>query len=213
MANTSFSGIGSVTHKGDFACVGDFDFPIVIKQNVMLDDLQLIGYSEITSRLPDPRSATVHFFEDDYRFDEVWNNPSKYVSKLKVYRQVLSPDFSQYTDMPVALQVFNVYRNRWCAAYWQRQGLVVIPTITWSDTNSFYYSFDSIQKESCVAISTVGCAENKTVFMDGYIEMVKQIAPELVLCYGKLFSGMTDFAKCVEVEYRKNEKISLATKD
>jgi len=43
--------------------------------------------------------------------------------------------------------------------------------------------------------------------------MVKQIAPEIVICYGKLFPGMTDLAKCIEVEYRKNEKISLATKD
>jgi len=111
VANTFFSGIGSIIHKGDYASIGDFDLPVVIKQNVMLADLQLIGYSEISSKLPDPRSATVHFFEDDYRFDEVWNNPSKYVSKLKAFRQVLSPDFSQYVDMPVVLQIYNVYRN------------------------------------------------------------------------------------------------------
>jgi hypothetical protein len=150
----------------------------------------------------------VHFFEDDEKFDEVWNNPSRYIDKLKQYRQVLSPDFSQYIDMSNAVQIFNVYRNRWCAAYWQQKGLVVIPTISWSDVNSFDYSFDSIEKGSVVAVSTIGCRKQEDAFMDGYREMVKIIEPENVICYGESFSEMPDLAPLIEIEYSANTTVS-----
>lgn len=44
---------------------------------------------------------------------------------------VFSPDFSMFTDMPKALQIYSVFKNRWCGAYWQNLGLRVIPTISW----------------------------------------------------------------------------------
>jgi hypothetical protein len=155
------TGKGELQHKGDFASVGLYDFPVVMKQNVFLDGIGLIGFSETKKDELKNNFATVHFFEDDEKFDEVWNNPSHYIKRLAQYRQVCSPDLSQYIDMPNAIQVFNVYRNRWCAAYWQKMGLVVIPTISWSDADSYVFSFDSIEKGSCVAISTLGCKNQK----------------------------------------------------
>jgi hypothetical protein len=208
--STLFYGKGAPIHKGEFASIGTYDFPIVIRQNVSLDELRLIGFSETRQSEQKHRSATVHFFEDDDKFDEVWNNPPKYVAKLRQYRQVLSPDFSQYGDMPAAIQIFNVYRNRWCAAYWQQQGLVVIPTISWSDNASLAYSFDSIERNSCVAVSTVGCANNEDAFMAGYVEMVARIEPTAVICYGRLFSDMDSHATCIEIEYRTNTTLSYA---
>lgn len=53
------------------------------------------------------------------------------VEKLKQYYCLLSPDYSLYTDMPLALQIKNTFKNRWCGAYWQSLGLNVIPTIEW----------------------------------------------------------------------------------
>lgn len=60
--------------------------------------------------------TAVHFFLEDYRFESVWHAPRKGSSYVKGVGFALSPDFSLYRDWPLALQVFNVYRNRWCGA-------------------------------------------------------------------------------------------------
>lgn len=200
--------LGFRASNNEIASSGKYDFPLVIRQNVLLQDLCLLGFSEM--RLDDRkhRGATVHFFEADDKFDEVWNDPPRYISKLSQYRQVLSPDFSQYIDMPKAVQIFNIYRNRWCAAYWQKNGLVVIPTISWSDAESLEYSFDAVERGSCVAVSTIGCADNRLAFMEGYREMVNQLEPTKVICYGKLFEGMLSFADLIEIEYSSNTRVS-----
>ena len=60
----------------------------------------------------------VHFFLYDYRFERVWKNPDSDIEKLSRYRAVLSPDFSMYLEMATVMQLYNVFRNRWCGAYW-----------------------------------------------------------------------------------------------
>jgi hypothetical protein len=201
------SGNGLIDHKLGFAVTGKYDFPIVMKQNIYEDDIVLIGFSE-TGGKNKYDFATVHFFENDEKFDEVWNHPERYIEKLEKYRQVLSPDFSQYIDMPAAMQIFNVFRNRWCAAYWQREGLLVIPTISWSDETSFAYSFDAIEKGASVAVSTVGCAKCKDLFMAGFDEMLSRIEPGVVICYGDVFDAMRKNVKIIEIVYSPNEKLS-----
>ena len=200
--------LGLWSSINEIAALGAYDFPMVFKQNVFLRDLCLLGYSETRADDTKYKGATVHFFEADDKFDEVWNNPPRYISKLSQYRQVLSPDFSQYTDMPKAVQIFNIYRNRWCAAYWQKNGLVVIPTISWSNADSLEYSFDSVERGSCIAVSTLGCAECRSLFMEGYKEMVNYLEPIMIICYGKLFDGMRDYAKLIEIEYSANTRVS-----
>lgn len=53
----------------------------------------------------------VHFFISDYQFERIWREPARYIKILKNFPCVLTPDFSLYTDMPIALQVYNVYRS------------------------------------------------------------------------------------------------------
>src|SRR5574344_1966987 len=71
--------------------------------------------------------------------------------------------------------------------YWQSLGIKVIPTVGWSDSNSFKYAFLGIENNSTVAISTVGILNNeisKMLFEDGFTEMIKQINPKNILIYG-----------------------------
>jgi len=205
--------LGILSSNNEISAMGTYDFPMVIKQNVTLRDLCMLGFSETRASDSKHKNATVHFFEADEKFDEVWNAPPRYILRLSQYRQVLSPDFSQFTDMPKAIQIFNVYRNRWCAAYWQKNGLVVIPTITWSNDDSLEYSFDAVQKGSCVAVSTLGCAGNYSAFMDGYKEMINRLEPMAVICYGKQFDDMQKYTNLIEIEYKANTRVSNIVKD
>lgn len=131
-------------------------------------------------------SEGVQFFLDDYQFERVWNIPDKYVSILQNYRCVLSPDFSLYSDFPIAVQLFNHYRKHWLAKYWQENGITVIPTIAWSTPESYEWCFDGEPTNSVVAVSTVGCMRNgktREAFLDGYKEMIKRLNPSKILVF------------------------------
>jgi hypothetical protein len=143
-----------------FTTYGNYDFPLIRKQNIVLSDLKLIHFSSIVKDEHKDLDATVHFFEDDDRFDEVWRDPDSYTGEIAQYSQVMSPNFSVYVNMPRVLQIFNTFRSRWLGAYWQESGLVVIPTVTWGDKSSYDFCFDVVEQGSIVAVSTLGCADS-----------------------------------------------------
>ncbi len=170
---------------------GAFDIP-VIKPVKRLPKLEWKAFN-LTRSLAPSENVGVHFFIDDYRFQTVWNNPRIYAEKLTQYGAVLTPDFSTYTDFPIALQVYNHYRKHWCAAYWQHLGAVVIPTISWSDERSFDWCFDGEPHGGIVAVSTVGVRRDKEarrLFRTGFDEMVSRLLPCSILCYGEPFNFM-----------------------
>ena len=75
--------------------VSGFDMPFVYAQSVLLNGIELIGFNNTKSADSDSnRLKTVHFFLDDFKFDEVWNKPENELPRLSQYVQVLSPDFS-----------------------------------------------------------------------------------------------------------------------
>ena len=113
---------------------GEWKIPVIPKFKEKpgdFDDLLLIGFDK--THVQDERhlNRMVHFFLYDYRFERVWKSPDADLEKLSRYRAVLSPDFSMYLEMAPVLQLYNVFRNRWCGAYWASKGLRVIPTVNW----------------------------------------------------------------------------------
>ena len=141
--------------------------------------------------------GAVHFFLDDYRFQSTWHHPNSALRYLDHYRTLFSPDFSLYPDWPLATQIWNVYRSRWCGAYWDSLGFQVIPTISWAGRESYGFSFTGIAQHSLVAISTVGVkSSDRSAFAHGFREMLDRIAPSCVLCYGNL---PTELESLVEV--------------
>ena len=94
-----------------------------------------------------------------------------------------------YTDYPVAIQIYNHYRKHWIGAYLQDEGIQVIPTISWGEAQSFEWCFDGEPVGGTVAISSVGCMNSrykKQLFLMGYQEMMQRLKPEQILCYGEV---------------------------
>ena len=119
----------------------------------------------------------------------MWNDPDRYIDLFRRFRYVLTPDFSLYTDFPKALQVYNHYRKHWLGAYWQLNGINVIPTVCWSDKESFEWCFDGEPTHSVVAVSSVGTQRSKGTkrkFLDGYFEMVDRLQPTQIIFYGNV---------------------------
>lgn len=146
---------------------------------------RLIGFNY--AKTSKDKAAGIHFFIDDYQFERIWNYPEKYVDILKDYECVLTPDFSLYMDMPMPMKIWNVYRSRQIGAYYQKQGLTVIPTISWAEPETYCFCFEGIPEGSIVAISTVGVNKDKKardIYIDGLAMMIEKINPSKILIYG-----------------------------
>ena len=102
---------------------GFYQMPTLTAVNHTVNDLQ--GFNYVLNK-PD-YSKGVHFYLDDYQFERIWQRPEYYIDKLKDFDCVLTPDFSLYLDMPVAMMVWNVYRSRLIGQIMQDYGLTVIP--------------------------------------------------------------------------------------
>lgn len=161
-----------------------------------MQNLRLLGFDQIKRDEGKHRNRMVHFFLYDYKFEKIWDNPEPFVDLLRPYRAVLTPDFSMYTEMPPALQLYNTFRNRWCGAYLAEQGLRVVPTVSWGTEESFDFCFAGIENGSIVAVSTYmfhahgNHADQKELFMNGYRELLRRIQPEYVICYSEPFPEM-----------------------
>lgn len=171
-------------------------------------DLLLIGFDKTHLEDQNHLDRMVHFFLYDYRFERVWKNPDNDIEKLSRYRAVLSPDFSVYLEMARVMQLYNVFRNRWCGAYWASKGIRVIPTVNWGDEPTFDFCFDGIEKGSIVAVSTYMASEHgnrqdqKEWFLAGYNEMLRRIEPEKIICYNTPFPEMQ--GNLIYVDYARS---------
>lgn len=171
--------------KFTFPGVGRYDMPqIEPVTEYPKGEFIPINYAKTAK---DPTSKIVHCFVDDYQFTRYWNRPDDYIPMLSRFSAVCSPDFSTYTDMPMAMQIYNHYRKHWLAAYWQIHGITVYPTISWSTPESYEWCFDGEPVGGIVAVSSVGTQKNevsKRLFLRGYEEMMKRLDPTWVIFYG-----------------------------
>ena len=115
--------------RNQFPGKGKWKIPVIPKfqpKDGDFNDLLLIGFDKTNLEDQNHLDRMVHFFLYDYRFERVWKNPEADIEKLSRYRAVLSPDFSMYLEMAPVMQMYNVFRNRWCGAYWASKGIRVI---------------------------------------------------------------------------------------
>ena len=177
------------------------DMPIIHKEKVIPKDLTGFNYANKYKN----KCVGIHFYLDDYQFERVWNHPENYINMFKQYECILTPDFSLYRDMPIPMQIWNTYRNRFLGQYYQKQGIKVIPTISWGNEKTYSFCFTGIEKNSIVSLSTLGVKKDKkalALWKKGVDEMIKQIHPSKILIYGSKIEY--DF-KNIEVIYYKNK--------
>lgn len=175
-----------IWNPDDVDCAGKFQIPRIIGHQIPSVNAWW-PFNYCLGGLP--AGDGCHMFVDDYQIQRLWNTPTKYIDALKNVHCVCSPDFSMYTDTPCALNLYNHYRKHWLGAYWQRLGINVIPTICWSDADSFDWCFDGEPERSAVAVSSMGTrrrAEDKAAFMLGYDAMLERLQPSQILFYGSV---------------------------
>ena len=132
-------------------------------------------------------NCTVHFFINDLLFIRVLRNPEKYLDFFLKCHSVIGTDLSQYADMSAEDRYFCAYINSAFSAYLQRNGVKVIPNVTWSLPDSYYYCWSSMPKCSVIAINCKGIMKHdlsKYLWYRGYKEAISALCPTLIIRFG-----------------------------
>ena len=207
--------------KAQYKGVGKYDIPEILPVYELPEIREWIGFNYVLSD-EHPEGKAVHFFIDDYQFERLWNNPDKYIDKLKRYVCVASPDFSPYGDMPICLQVYNHYRKHWIGRYLQEHGVTVVPTIrSSSDKRSLSWYLDGEPTNSIVVYSSMWGSIDPVFdvsLQKEWKKMVAQLNPKKIFVYGELFAFMDKCEAEIEriptfTEKRFKNVVSETTKE
>lgn len=69
-------------------------------------------------------SGTWLFYTEDYRYEALWTDPAPVLATDCI--NAVEPNFSCYENMPAAVALWQIYRKRWIARWWQSRGVRVI---------------------------------------------------------------------------------------
>ena len=147
---------------------------------------ELIGFNYLLTSEP-KEGLGIHFYIDDYQFERIWNDPEKYIPRLATFDCVLTPDFSLYREMPIAMKIWNVYRSRLIGQLLEDEGATVIPTLSWCEPETFKFCFDGLEPGGTYSISTIGVKRDKdafTLWKEGVDEAIRRLQPLRIICYG-----------------------------
>ncbi len=103
------------------------------------------------------------------------------------------------------MQQWNEYRRRALGNYWQRNGVKVIPTLSWTDKRSFKFCFGSLPKKATYAVSTIGVKDNEEaseIYQMGITSAIKMLQPRRFLVYGG--KSNFDYGNTEVIEYKAN---------
>lgn len=177
----------------DLERTGYYGAPVIQPNDVDVSkfqwaDFRQVGFAQKTDE--ELKQTGAHFFIQDYRFYCVYQQLLRYSDIVKRLGAVCAPDFSEYTDYPNALNIWSHYRKHVVAAFWQRNGVQVIPTICWTDPTSFDWCFDGEPENSAVAIAFMmkkNQKQERANFKAGFDEMMRRLRPRQILWYGERF--------------------------
>lgn len=181
-----------------------FGFPPVPQYTGQVEAVEWVDFdTAVTAK--NSTAKGLHFFDSDYKLNRLWEYPQRYISVLSRFKYVLQPDFSLYYDFPVALQMFNKFRNHWLAAFYTVNGIQIIPNISLSTPSNYVWSLMGYPENSVVAFSDVGCSrfkDDKAILMDSYNKMVEALSPSQVLYFTRSKTA-PDGSTVIRLPFRK----------
>lgn len=135
--------------------------------------------------------GTLGFFTEDWRFERAYNDGDLFAATLREERwsAVCTPDFSTYATWPLPIQLFNLYRSRWCGRLWQELGIPIIPTIQYMGARTYEYVVDTLpNKCPTVALQTRKYSGTQTKDFSKLIQLIQYIvlncSTKAILIYG-----------------------------
>jgi len=190
-----------------FASDNPLSFPPIsaVADPVNADEITWTGFDNAVTR---DSGNGLHFYESDYKLNRMWENPKKYIGVLSRYKCVIQPDFSLYYDFPVALQIYNKFRNHWLSAFYAVNGIEMIPNISLSTPENYMWSLLGYPTQSVVAFSDIGTAKDKSereIIHRAYETMIRELDPIQILYFTRSKRTAPSEATVITLPYKKGE--------
>lgn len=88
--------------------------------------------------------------------------------------------------------IWNTFRNKLLAAWWQKNGIIVIPNVSWGKDRSFDMCLEGYPKNSIISINSTGLrqdAQAKRLWIEGYYQVIDVLSPTHIIRYGAKQDG------------------------
>ena len=171
----TYPGTGALDMPGGRRCTG----------------LQVTEFVDLTRAAqvpPDRRRSTgVHFFLPDNLQERAWRDPLGTRKLLSGFGAVIGPTFSVYTDFPLPVRLFNLYRNAWLCRFFQDGGINVVPVAVFAG-DMLPACLSVLPENSVLAFSAVGSMnspEKEAEFLRGAGHIIREKEPLRLVVYGK----------------------------
>jgi hypothetical protein len=133
--------------------------------------------------------GTLGFYTEDHRFTDAYYNSdvfAEYLAELQP-NAILTPDFSTYSDWPLVMRLWGLYRARWCGRLWQELGYKLIPSI--QSLGHFDYTKELVLEtlpDKCPLLSLQTRKSDTEDLVDFIKNCVQVRTPEKFILYGGL---------------------------
>lgn len=169
-------------------------------------DIPFVCFGEQARTFQMNGNGTLHFYTDDYRFNTIYEHPEKVLQHNP--RNIVEPNFSLYSETPIAFGLQALYKKRFVARAMQERGINVFVDL---NVNSKFYKLNMLGVPiGWHAFCTRGY-NNRMAYLQFEYELAKRWAGENQLLFVIYGGGKSckDFAQkngCVYVEQLVNVK-------
>ena len=167
----------------DAEYAGEYEFPILFPTYKIPN--RLIAFTDALKTKD--YDQWVHFYQDDADFERIWRQPRTYLPILKKFNGVILPDFSTYRDMPLAMQIWNIYRSRAIGHWLQREGIDIIVNIRYGDERTHDICCDGVSQNCVIAVGshgTIKVTDDRKFFLQGLNHVIERLKPSAIIVYG-----------------------------
>ncbi|MGT2866523.1 DUF4417 domain-containing protein [Streptococcus fryi] len=178
---------------------GDYEIPVISSYEGELP-ISMVPFSK---RRQCSSNNWICFYEDDVNFEGIWKSPKQHLETLKSYDGVILPDFSIYRDMPLAMQIWNIYRSRAIGTWLQENEISVIPNIRWGDERTYDIACDGLSKHSVIAVGSHGLMKDtaeRQSFIKGLDYIINRLEPHTILVYGAIPNEVFQYPRFLGIE-------------
>lgn len=168
--------------------------------------------SSLNRNLKGHKNLNVNFYISDIKFQRLFNNCDRYLNHLKCFHSVMMPDFSVsfgLGGMPMALNIYNKWRNHALAWYMYLNDITVIPSVNIIPYKGREWLLDGLPKRSTVCCSTNGRVRSKAAreeFCEGFYEMCEMLQPTRVVVVGMIPQELNSPVDIINLENRATKK-------
>ena len=151
---------------------------------------RLVVYGTAAVEEDDLSQQALSFWVNDEKLEVVWANAVDIDRRFMTQKwgTVFAPDFSLLVDDPLVVQMYNIYRSRWVARYWQEVGVKVAPIISGLHQDVIELMMQGIPKNCPVVgaqLRTLGGHEKaRRIKTDAICAYIEAIQPQNLVFYG-----------------------------